>query len=842
MEVGMSTLRTARPWVLMAVCAWTLAGGAVASTSAGRVLGDVEPKGSLDGIPMHSVSVPTLDHTAAAIHLDGVPDEAVWLDQPVYDNMIVAVPGTGEPGEYRTDMRVFATERGLYVSAVMYQPPETLVRRMTNRDQFIDRDTFGFTLDATGTGVFAYWFIVALGDSLMDGKVLPERRYTNDWDGPWIGKSATFDEGWSAELYFPWSMVNLPQRDGTRVIGFAASRQVSSTNQRYQWPGHAYSSPQFVTALNDIRLDGVSPRRELSIIPYATATADRARDEDEARVGFDLSWRPSSSFEVTASLFPDFGAVEADDVVLNLTALETFFPEKRLFFLAGNEVFEATPRSNLGNALRLETNENFATTSRRVFMRDHLPPPIAMLNTRRIGGAATQVAVPNAFDVNPGERDLRTDLLGAAKFTGTVGDMRYGLLGAFEDDVEWFGTDEAGRPVDITADGRDFAVARLSYERSGAANRYGFGYLGTKMQGPLYHADVHGVDAHFMTGDGRWVFDLHAMRSDVDGRTGYGAVADARFAPSSRYQHTLQLDYFDEDVDLNDAGFLARNNYAEARYVMDYAFPKPRGFVKGTRGAITVRQQYNISEGQVTESALLWRNTLMIPGRNTIRTGLGYFPKRFEDVDSRGNGAYRVDDRLWARVLWTTDASRIFSWSFSAGGLQEHLGDWTLEAGMGVSVRPLDRVFMDFDVTYRRRDGWLVYQGANNFGAYHGSEWQPTVKLNWFIAPRHQVRLALQWVGVRADEQGFFAVPAGDGELIPATRTRADHDFRVSLLTAQARYRWEIAPLTDVFVVYNRGSQVREAGQDSFSGLFDDAFSDPLVDSLIIKLRYRFGG
>ena len=86
--------------------------------------------------------------------------------------------------------------------------------------------------------------------------------------------------------------------------------------------------------------------------PLLSSTLDYAASDQDARAGLDFNWQLSSRLGLTASVEPDFGAVEADDVVLNLTALETFFPEKRLFFLEGNELYETTPRSNLGNGFR----------------------------------------------------------------------------------------------------------------------------------------------------------------------------------------------------------------------------------------------------------------------------------------------------------------------------------------------------------------------------------------------------------------------------------------------------------------------------------------------------------
>ncbi len=803
------------------------------------VSGDQSLKGNLNGVPMHYINVPTYSHDAYPITLDGAVDEAVWAEVAFYDNMLVAVPGTGEPGEHPTELRLFATEKGLYASAVMYQPPETLVSRLSKRDEYIDRDTFGITLDTTGEGHFAYWFILGLGDSMMDGKVLPERRYSSSWDGTWIGKSAKRDDGWSVEAFFPWSMMNVPERDGVRQVGFVASRQVAYTNERYQWPGHPYSSAQFVTAMNSMSVEGVQPRQQYSIIPYASQTADLAADDQRTRAGFDAAWRPSPELELTASVAPDFGAVEVDDVVLNLTAFETFFPEKRLFFLEGSEVFESTPRSDFGMPMRTLNNENFATTSRRVFMRDFMPAPISIVNTRRIGGTATQVDRNDATPLR-GERDRPTDLLGAAKLTGSMGKLRYGILAALEDEVEWRARNADDVETMIRADGRDVGVARLLYSGAGA-NRWGVGYIGTYVGGSQYDAAVHGLDANFTSGNGRWIADLQLVSSDVDDESGQGAVFDLRYAPGSNFQHKLELDYFDENIDLNDLGFLRRNDYSAAQYVLLYAAPKPRGWLRGTRGAVAFRQEYNLSKGQVVDSGIYWRNIAVLPWRNTLRSGFGYFPERWEDLDSRGNGAYRTSERWWWTLLLSTDASKMFSWSAGLGGTQENLGDWTDALKLGVTIRPSDRISADIDINYKRRDGWLVYQGDRNFGAYHGTDWQPSFKLTWFVAPRHQVGAQFQWAGVRVAEQGFYAVPAGDGELVPAQRTRESHDFTVSLLTAQLRYRWEIAPLTDLFVVYNVGNSLPNQTYLAFDDLFEDTWQEPVIDAFIAKLRWRFG-
>ncbi len=809
--------------------------------------GGVELIDALEGVPRHRIEIQDFRESDVAINLDGVVDEPIWQAVRYYDEYIVAVPDKGTRGEYDTHMRLFATEKGLYVSAVMFQPPETLVKRLSVRDDFIDRDSFGFTIDASGEALVGYWFIVALGNNLQDGKLLPERNYQRDWDGPWIGRTAVRDDGWSAEMFLPWSMMNMPEVAGKRTLGFVSTRQVSHKNERYQWPGHPYSSAKFLSAFNEIQVEGVQPVSQLAIIPFAAATLDEANDDDDLRIGADIAWKPTPKFELSATVNPDFGAVEADDVVLNLTAFETFFPEKRLFFLEGNEVFDAMPRTSSGNIFRITANDDFASTSRRVFLRDFIPTPISLLNTRRIGGTARQVSVPDGVTPNRGQRDLPTDLLGAAKFTGQFGDMRYGVLGAFEDDVEWLGTNALGLPVDIDDEGRDFTIARFIYEDVGESRR-SIGYLGTLVSGPLLDAEVHSVDAHFTSPGGQVVADAQFIMSDRDNPSdpsaetqGYGALFDVMYAQRPGLRHKFELDFMDEHVNFNDLGFLRRNNYAKARYVMLYNRQKFFGPITNFRTTLIAEQQYNIDPGQVTDSGLYWRTSMILPGRNTLKTSLGYLPERWEDIDSRGNGAYRVDDRAWVDALISTNAQNMFSFSASLGGLQEHRGDWTINAMGGMTFRPSDKVVLDMEVRYKRRKGWLVYQGGRNFGSYDGIEWQPSLSLSWFLAHNHQLKMSVQWAGVRANEDGFFTIPVGDGDLEPGVRTLPNHDFTVSLLTAQLRYRWEIAPLTDLFIVYNRGNSLPNMVESPFDDLFDDVLSDPIIDSFVAKLRWRFG-
>ena len=146
-------------------------------------------------------------------------------------------------------------------------------------------------------------------------------------------------------MFLPWSAMSMPGAEDDRRIGLLTGRKVAHLDELWGWPYLPFSKPRFISGFSPVSVEGVNPRQQWEVYPYVSATSDEISNEADGRGGIDVAWRPSSNLQLTATVNPDFGSVESDDVVVNLTAYETFFPEKRLFFLEGNEVFVTTPRS-----------------------------------------------------------------------------------------------------------------------------------------------------------------------------------------------------------------------------------------------------------------------------------------------------------------------------------------------------------------------------------------------------------------------------------------------------------------------------------------------------------------
>ncbi|TNF89685.1 MAG: hypothetical protein EP301_02585, partial [Gammaproteobacteria bacterium] len=682
-------------------------------------------------VPGEPIVVPRFEENEIGFTLDGRLDEAVWAKVPGYDDMRVLEPDTLAVPRHRTVMRYFYTSRGLYISMYAEQPQDTLMERLSSRDDFFSRDSMSITLDTSGTGIYGYWFNVALGDSLSDGKIAPERQYSREWDGPWDGRSARTESGWSGEMFLPWSMMAMPATTGERRIGLYASRQVGYVDERFGHPHLPSTGARFMSALQPLSLSDVSPRRQLDFYPYVSGTHDVARDESEAKVGLDVFWRPSTNLQMSGTVNPDFGAVESDDVVINLTSTETYFPEKRLFFLEGNEVFETTPRS------RPFSSGGFSPGSRRTSTL-FFPEPTQVVNTRRIGGAP-DVIVPDGVTVPGYELSKPTDLIGALKATGQVGGLRYGAMGAVEDDIEVFGVDEDGDEVVLDAVGRDFGVARLLYEQVGRSRR-SIGYIGTFARNQSYDAIVHGIDAHYLNRTGKLQADLQLLASDVDSERGYGGLLDVKYTQRQGMVHSLRLDAQDDKLDINDLGFLRRND----NYGGNYSFNLTR-----SKGLERLRS-YNLnfsssywqnSAGEATRTGMFFKPVFTFTNLFELRPEIDYFPKRWDDLESEGNGSYRVDDRWIFDLAFGTNASKPLAFSGRLGTRQEELSGWTKMAALGLTWKPSHRFSFDLDLNYMDRDGWLINYSGREFTTFAAQDFQPRMAMDLFISARQQFRM-----------------------------------------------------------------------------------------------------
>ena len=557
--------------------------------------------------------------------------------------------------------------------------------------------------------------------------------------------------------------------------------------------------------------------------PFAAAGYDAVKAGDSYQIGADIFWRPSSNLQLTATLNPDFGSVESDRVVVNLGAFEVFFSEQRDFFLEGFEIFIATPRADAG----------FGNN------------PTTMLNTRRIGGRPITSGIPEEAEVADLESSQPSELDFALKATGQQGRWRYGSLIAVEDETLIRGT-LGGDSTDFSVEGRDFGILRLLYEDTSQGGRLALGWMGTLVDHPEERSLVNGIDLHYYSRGKKWSWDGQFLFSDTrsaeDGDSrGFGAFVDGRYVPRQGYRYSMSLDFFDDSLDINSLGFLRRNDAVSLRA----GFERRESNLQRLRSRvsrISLSQEYN-TDGLAVRSGIFTRRAITLHNRDDLWLRLNFFPGRWDDRSSRDNGAFRIKKRWDLQAGYSTDSARPVSGFMEVRAREEQLGGLTRAISVGFDWRPVDRFSLVARVGFEERNGWLLHQEDREFTTFKASVWRPRLNIDYFLSARQQFRMTLQWTGIRAREQAFFRVPEAEGKLLPVSRQRGaqSDDFSISRLVFQLRYRWEIAPLSELFIVYTRGSDLPNRPEDSFQEQLRNAWFEETASNLAIKLRYRIG-
>ena len=296
-------------------------------------------------------------HAARAtgsIKLDGVLDEAAWETAPVVSDFMQSYPNAGARPTDSTQVGVLYDNDAMYVGVRMYDSnPKLIAAQLARRD---------------ATGIYSDWLHVMVGtyhdhrtafrfsvNPLGVKKDVLEYNDTNEdtnWDAVWDVATKIDALGWTAEYRIPFSQLRFPAGEpaGGRVWDIQIMRDIARRNERDSWAPWTQQTPGFVNAFGEIdHLDGIPAPNRLEILPYVSLRDTRApgsssdpyyrTNDSKIAVGGDVRYGLKNGLTLTATVNPDFGQVEVDPAVVNLSAFETFFPEKRPFFLEGSDIF-----------------------------------------------------------------------------------------------------------------------------------------------------------------------------------------------------------------------------------------------------------------------------------------------------------------------------------------------------------------------------------------------------------------------------------------------------------------------------------------------------------------------
>ncbi|WP_363797973.1 DUF5916 domain-containing protein [Lysobacter firmicutimachus] len=729
---------------------------------------------------------------ACAVEIDGRIDPEEWRGARRIDEFRLTQPLSRQPASQATEAWLLATPEGLAIGFRNHQPAGVpRLRQRTQRDGNGTVDRVNLYVDFDGDGRAGYNFTVTLANSIVDATITSENQFNDDWDGDWRHATSEDADGWSAEMLIPWHIAPMREAgDGTRTLGIQLDRVIASTGERTSWPAVHYNEARFLSTFNRVEVPAYK-QSLLAITPYVVGVRDFVGHDSDFDAGADLFWKPSGKFQLSATLNPDFGQVESDELTVNFSATETFFSDKRPFFTENQSFFDVQFGS-------------YNSNSRLIY-------------TRRVGARA---------DDGNGSGDVTA----AIKLNGSAGGFNYGLFAASEGD-------EAGRDFYALRATRDF-------------ERFGFGAMATRVVRPFQDrsANVYEFDQRWNP-NAQWAIRSALVASDVEhnGRSARDSGGQIRidYDMGGGWRQQLYGLHLGKRLQLNDFGYLERNNFNYLRYDLGRRvtdLPAASSYASHDWHYAASRR-YSDDGVHIADAIAVNRRSELRDGGNEF-VELGLWSAGHDDLITRGNGVLRLPERLYVSYERLRPRRGDSPWSLSAelnysaeglGGIDEGQSRIYLEPNYQVS----DRLLLFAGMEYSHNPDWLLWRGGNRLGAFRSDALNLNAGLQWFIDDKQELRVRLEAIGMDARlKQAYRVDPKGR----PLAVEEEIPDFSLSNLGFQIRYRYELAPLSYLYLAYVRGGELFEEGPRStrVGREFSDAFELRDDEQFLVKLSYRF--
>ncbi len=855
--------------------------GAETNSGGGRAAPSLEARPLADGAPT----------------IDGMLDEADWGAAMVARDFVVFEPNEGEPASQRTEARVLYGTDAIYVGIRAFdEAPDSIVSRLARRDERPHSDWLDVAIDSYHDRRTAFGFSVNPAGVKVDVYYFDDTNEDTSWDAVWDVATKIDSLGWTAEFRIPYSQLRF-NGAARQTWGINFARVVARHLEQSLWAPISRGDGALVSRFGLLKgLRDLSPPRRLEMVPYSLmrleslpgAAADPFHDPRDFSyaVGGDVKYGLTTDLTLDLTINPDFGQVEADPAEVNLTAFESYFSERRPFFVEGANIFSFRFSPGDGDG----ASEN-------------------LFYSRRIGRAPRGTVSPGLYSDAPD----RTRIAGALKLSGkTRAGWSVGLLHALTTSEEALRADGT-RMLDaqVVEPLAHYGVGRLSKDFRGGKSSLGVISTWTaRDEAAAAELALHqgayaaGMDARHRFGDDRFVVSGYLIGTTVRGSE--EAIARTQRAPARYYQrpdagHTefdagrtslngwagsatfakIAGGYWryaagvmarSPGFEANDAGFMREADFASPwvwaaynRYKPSERFQRWNVNLNGWSSYSFGGERYSTGanvNGNFTLSNF-WGGYLGVNhnteglSNTTLRGG----PMFLRDAAWNGWGGFWSDSRKPLRVNvggnWSARPES-GSWGWGADASLH----WRPSSSVTVSAGPFVQVRSE-DLQWVRRfqgDAPLYVFGElrqTTAGATTRASWtfSPTLSLQVYAEPfvsagrygefKRIVDPRAEAYADRYAAVGTLAVRDGrveadvDGDGSPDSFRNPD--FSVKQFRSNVVLRWEYQPGSALFLAWSQGrDHYAQTGAVSF-GDVGTLFGEPSEDVFMAKLSYWIG-
>jgi hypothetical protein len=776
--------------------------------------------------------------------IDGDLSDAAWRLAVPISHFDQFDPEEGAPATERTTVSVLFDDNALYFGVKCYDSdPSGIVEQLSRRDRTLQSDKCTITIDSYHDHTTAYMFSGTVSGIQSDGVLSHDGlAYDGQWDAVWEYDAKIVSDGWSAEFRIPFSALRFNPQDSEYVWGINFRRFIARKNETDLWVlvPRKEMAPGTISSVSKMgHLSGiinVHPPLHVEILPYQSSRMDylaqpapfSVRREFSASAGVDLKYGISNNATLDAAINPDFGQVEVDQAVLNLTVFETLYPEKRPFFLEGNSIF------TFGNSFDNQ--------------------PLNLFYSRRIGRTPT---IPHPLP--PGEHFVDdpqvTRILGAVKFTGrTEGGLSIGAISAVTRREEAVAEDTTGvrYPSVLTEPRAAYNVLRLKQE---VLDHSSIGLMATEAaKEGRYPALSAGTDWNLRLSEDGFVCDGYFAGSQrtlsadqqMSGSTGKIGIAKTE---GESFQAFSGYDFSTRNFSIDDLGF-----YSQPREHGGYTQVN----LIDSKAAAPLRRLTLVAEGYYRWNWDGAPTTKMIElqpifeFRNFWYSSLDYLYEipAYDDASRGIVGLYRRPAAHHLTLFVQSDPSRSLLASLSVDYRSTAKQAGLLLISPSIYLRPSAwfelSPALNFGVI-RNEEAWAIPyyagDGKNLFGNRDIDETILSLRGTLTFTRTLSVQFFAQLFLVRGhyDHLRELATPSDFAE-IASSSPIPNPDFNQKIINANVVLRWEYLRGSTFYFVWTQA----RAGYDSFydrsvGESFADAFKLPMDNVILAKLTYWWG-
>lgn len=826
------------------------------------------------------------------ISVDGKLDEAAWSRAPAHSSFTQRDPNEGQSATEQTEVRVLYDDDSIYIGVRLSDShPKAIKALLGRRDSDLNSDSFTVYLDSYNDKRSGFYFGISAGGTLSDGTLFNDDWDDNSWDGIWEGKAKQDDQGWTAEFRIPLSQLRFKQEDEAHW-GINFKRSITRTNEQAYAALRPKKASGFVSRfLPLVGLHGLQPKRRLLVTPYTTAKThtspaipgDPFNDgrRSNAALGADFKVGLGSNLTLDATVNPDFGQVEVDPAVVNLTDVESFFNEKRPFFIEGSDTFEF----GWGGA---SNNMSFNFSNPSLFY------------SRRLGRSPQ--GSPGSADFSRVPGGVRIDA--AAKVTGKVaGTWNVGVLHAL--------TGEAN--ADLSTGGRlsqsvvepraTYSVLRAQRDFNGG--RQGFGFIGTLVNRDLggtgledqlsHRATSFGMDGWTTFGRGKgneriWALTGRLAVSNISGTAARLATVQRSSQHYFQRPDTKQVRFDPTATSLSGYTFRVALNREKGPILFNTAFGATSpGFDSNDAGITFRTDQINghVSGGyRWTEPGRIFRNAGLQGGvfrTNDFdgnKTSVGLFSWYWATFKNYWGfeGSFFGNPQSLSTTLTRGGVAMlrpgVWSWEFGVnsdnrksvtvrmgvrGGSGKQDSNHSRGGSVSVDWKPAPKLSISVSPDYSLQESGAqfvaniadplavaTYGTRHVFARLKQQTVSASIRLNWTFTPTLSLQTYIQPLissgqytnfGDLARPRSYEFVRYAAGTLPPSV---SNPDFTFKSIRGNAVLRWEVRPGSAAYLVWTQNRQDSDPnGEFRFGRSFSNLL-DAKADNIFL-VKFAFG-